>query len=93
VATLVGHKGTINTPAFNQDSSLLASRGIFWVVYKLNVILGSDRIVKIWDTRISKDVQMIRDPNGQWGQITCQSSSSQIPAVNTSVLAQAEAIS
>jgi hypothetical protein len=40
-------------------------------VYKLNVILGSDRIVKIWDTRISKNVQMIRDLNSQWGQITC----------------------
>ena len=35
------------------------------------LFLGSDKVVKIWDTRIFKNLQTIRDLNGQWGQITC----------------------
>jgi WD40 repeat protein len=73
--TLKGHSGAINTLTFNRDSSLLASGGTSgyfgWSTYIQSYFIGSDEVVKIWDTKAFRNLETIRDPNGQWGQVTC----------------------
>lgn len=33
--------------------------------------LGDDESVRIWDIEALSSIQVIRDPSGNWGQITC----------------------
>ncbi|KAM6490444.1 WD40-repeat-containing domain protein [Amanita muscaria] len=55
---LDGHLGPINCLSFTRDGSLLASG-------------GDDEAVRIWDIETLVSLQVIRDPAGNWGQVTC----------------------
>ncbi|KAF8735549.1 hypothetical protein AX14_001869 [Amanita brunnescens Koide BX004] len=55
---LDGHSGAVNCLSFTRDGMLLASS-------------GDDEAVRIWDIEALAPLQVIRDPDGNWGQITC----------------------
>jgi hypothetical protein len=41
------------------------------VLNSRKISLGDDEAVRIWDIEALSTIQVIRDPSGNWGQITC----------------------
>ena len=73
---LDGHSGAVNCISFTRDGMLLASGGKFPVSLVIvgtqrSTMTGDDETVRVWDIETLVNLQVIRDPDENWGQITC----------------------